>query len=132
MESIVAAAKKKKDGRKNPVPLNLRKVITARGAKLWREDIAELIDEPLLVHYALANNALGDYVFVKDRLAKEEKEGMDTYMTSNNNGTMGVHPLRQWMERCRKTFSDETKRCGLTTDVVEALTENEDEDPFAE
>lgn len=114
------------------IPKPYRKVLVWSARRLWREEIANLIPDKMLIHYAMACNALSDYLTIKDRLESLEKEGKDTHLSENNNGTLGVHPLRQSFDKARKAFADEMKRCGVTLDVVTAAQEAaQDFDPYA-
>lgn len=112
------------------IPRRLLKVITDRGKKVWRADLAKRVEDPVLTHYALACNSLAEYIHTKDLLAAMEERGEDTYVTHNNNGTVGVHPLRLLMEKYRKAFSDEAKRCGLTVETIEERPDKGDDNPF--
>lgn len=96
------------------LPKQHKALLTEGGQKIWNSGEAALVDRKLLYHYILACNAMADVIQVEREIDKIEADGKtSTHFFVNVNGVGGIHPLRQQLEKCRRAYGDERKKCGL-------------------
>lgn len=101
-------------------PASVKKTLNKQGKWLWREDLAERVPPHLLVHYALACNALAEYRAAQDMTAELEKREPGSSLIAEKNGNIGIHPIRTLADRARRAFDSEMKLAGLTVTADDA------------